>query len=312
MSFANTIIRTMRANAVTRRLLPEKTRSRVACYLTRRRFDRFMAQAFPQFTPDRTGRFDAPVPPPDITVKTSGLDKASWERKSPNPQVHRNDYLKSGYGTVVGLLRHAQLCGVDLWTIKTVFDFGCGDGRLIRHFRNIRGIRIVGSDTRAEAIQWCQQTLPGPEYHVNAFNPPLDFLGDSSVDLTYALSVFTHIPLKAQEAWLEELYRITRPGGLLLLTLKGRRLKQTLSARRSEELERIGELEISSTDPEAHLATQLKGSLWDIYQSRERIFEVFGKIFEIADYVDEDITSLGQDLLILRKSAVQEKRVRFP
>ena len=259
VTIAKTIIRKLRANTVTRGLLPEETRSRVACYLTRRRFNRFMAQAFPQFTPGPTGRLDAPVPPPDITVKTSGLDRTSWERKSPKPQVHRNDYLKSGYGSVVTLLGHAHLCGLDLRTIKTVFDFGCGDGRLIRHFRNIPGIRIVGSDTRPEAIQWCQQTLPGPEYHVNAFNPPLDFLGDGSVDLTYALSVFTHIPLKAQEAWLGELYRITRPGGFLLLTMKGRRLKQTLSARRSEELERIGELEISSTDPEAHLATQLKG-----------------------------------------------------
>jgi SAM-dependent methyltransferase len=237
-----------------------------------------------------------------MTVKTAGLDKASWERKSPNPKVHRNDYLRSGYGSVVALLRHARLCGFDLRTIKTVFDFGCGDGRLIRHFRNIQGIRIVGSDARPEAIEWCQQTLPGPEYHVNALDPPLPFLGNRSVDLTYALSVFTHIPLSAQEAWLEELYRITRPGGLLLLTMKGRQLKQTLSARRREDFERTGELELSFTDPEAHLATQLKGSLWDIYQSRERIFEVFGKVFEIADYVDEDITSLGQDLLILRRA----------
>lgn len=203
---------------------------------------------------------------------------------------------------VVVLLRHAQLCGFDLRTIGTVFELGCGDGRLLRHFRHIQGIRLIGSDTRPEAVEWCQQNLPGPEHHVNAFNPPLQFLGGSSVDLTYALSVFTHIPLRTQEAWLGELHRITRPGGFLLLTVIGRRLKQWLPAHRREELERTGELEISSTDPNAHLATQLEGSLWDVYQSRERIFEVFGKVFEIADYVDEDITALGQDLVVLRKA----------
>jgi hypothetical protein len=77
-------------------------------------------------------------------------------------------------------------------------------------------------------------------------------------------------------------------------------------------LERTGELEISSIDPDATLSTQLEGSLWDVYQSRERTFEVFGKIFEVADYIDDYTTSLGQDLMILRKSALQEKRVRFP
>lgn len=50
---------------------------------------------------------------------------------------------------------------------------------------------------------------------------------DGGCDLVSAYSVFTHIDL-FEEGWLLELLRVTRPGGLLLLTFLGDRLWQSL------------------------------------------------------------------------------------
>jgi SAM-dependent methyltransferase len=279
---------------IARGILPGKTRSAISSYLERRAFDRFMAQKLDGFY---TGVSDGPVPPPELTMKTSARDMDSFQRRLADPHVNRNVYLASGYHDAHNLLSQVSSHGFNLRTMRAIFDLGCGDGRLIRHFRTIDGIRLIGSDTRLEVIEWCQQNLPGPEYQVNQFCPPLGFLADSSIDLGYAFSVFTHIPLDTQETWVAEIHRVVRPGGFFLATVMGRLLKQFLPPHRRDELERHGELEIPSSDQDAHLATQIGGSRWDVYQSRGRIIEVFGKFFEVKDYLYGGV----QDLLVLRK-----------
>lgn len=296
------------SKVIARKIVPYEIRSTISCNLARRDFDRFMAKTFAGFyTPPSKD----PVPPPQVAMKTSALDEGSFRMRTANLHINRNEYLRSGCNDAHVLLRQVSRHGFNLRTMRTVFDLGCGDGRLIRLFRTIDGIRLFGSDTRPEAIEWCKQNLPGPEYQLNGFSPPLDFLPDSSVDLAYAFSVFTHIPLRAQEAWAAEMHRVVRPGGFFLVTVMGRQLKQFLPPHRREELARCGELEIASSDQDAHLATQVGGSRWDVYQSRGRIIDLFAKFFEVKDYLYRGLTGeefasgrhapSGQDLLVLRK-----------
>ena len=189
---------------------------------------------------------------------------------------------------------------------------GCGDGRILRHFRNIQGIELIASDARAETIDWCKKNLPGPIYHVNSLTPALPFLEPDSVDFAYAVSVFTHIPVDAQKPWLEELNKSIRPGGYLFITVMNDSLKNHLSTTRLEALEKDGALEITGEDGEASLSTQVGGSAWDVYQSRENIRQLFGTVFEVTAYLDNGLApedagiagmppELGQDLVILQK-----------
>src|SRR5258708_7051462 len=52
---------------------------------------------------------------------------------------------------------------------------------------------------------------------VRARRPPLD-VADGSVDLIYGQSVLTHLTRATTLAWLAEVRRVMRPGGLAMLT----------------------------------------------------------------------------------------------
>lgn len=104
-----------------------------------------------------------------------------------------------------------------------VLEFGCGCGRILRHFaRFAHACRFTGVDIDADAIAWSREHLKFADFRVIATLPPMD-LPDASFDAAYSFSVFTHLPLEAQRAWLDELARVLKPGALAALTFHGRR-----------------------------------------------------------------------------------------
>jgi SAM-dependent methyltransferase len=109
--------------------------------------------------------------------------------------------------------------GVAIGSLRAILDFGCGCGRVLRRWRDLDA-RICGTDVNTAAVNWCQAHLPFVEVGVNRLEPPLEYC-DASFDLVYAISVFTHLPVKTQLAWRDELRRVLRPGGLLLLSVAG-------------------------------------------------------------------------------------------
>jgi SAM-dependent methyltransferase len=107
----------------------------------------------------------------------------------------------------------------------SILDFGCGCGRLTRYLRPAGGQRVTGCDIDPESIGWCSANLAGAgvEYFVNAVTPPLPRDG-ACFDLVIAVSVFSHLPEDLQFAWLHELARVIRPGGLLVASVHGETL----------------------------------------------------------------------------------------
>ncbi|MBV9193046.1 MAG: class I SAM-dependent methyltransferase [Solirubrobacterales bacterium] len=105
---------------------------------------------------------------------------------------------------------------------RRVLDFGCGAGRTLRHFlaEAERG-ELWGADVDAASIEWLEHAL-SPPLHVirNEPEPPLP-LEAGSIDLAWALSVFTHLT-DSSLAWLLDLHRLLMPGGLLIATYMGR------------------------------------------------------------------------------------------
>jgi SAM-dependent methyltransferase len=112
---------------------------------------------------------------------------------------------------------------------KRVLDFGCGAGRTLVHFLGEAEIaEIWGCDIDRESIEWIRQHLE-PPLHACACGtePPLPF-EDRSLDLVWAVSVFTHLT-DAWSAWLLELKRALRPDGLLIATFMGKRVSEWLT-----------------------------------------------------------------------------------
>ena len=126
----------------------------------------------------------------------------------------------AGYNDHRQIAELAEHYGVDLPN-SVVFDWGCGHGRVIRHFADRHRVKEAwGVDIDPENIEWLQAHVPSVNAATVPLLPPTD-LPDQFVDLVYAISVMTHLTWDVQEAWLKELKRITKPGGLLFLTYCG-------------------------------------------------------------------------------------------
>jgi SAM-dependent methyltransferase len=116
-----------------------------------------------------------------------------------------------------------RAAGRPLEWAAAILDFGCGCGRVLWSFQHCaHDGEVWGCDVDAEAIVWNRAHLGHiAQFCCNSPLPPAQF-PDGSFDAIYAISVFTHLPEEIQFAWLAELRRLLRPGGMLLASLHGR------------------------------------------------------------------------------------------
>jgi SAM-dependent methyltransferase len=237
-----------------------------------------------------------PIAPPEL-IETEALMWADDLKIRRKPEW----YFGSGYREAWTVLTTVEQYGAPLGAIKSILEFGCGSGRVIRHFRCVEGLRLVGTDANSRPIEWDRNNLPGIEFSHNALEPPLAY-SDGSFDLIYALSVFTHIPLGWQRAWLDELRRVLRPGGYLLCTVHGDSfISSQLDNQDRAALARDGKLTLDAKNPRASYSSRVLGS-WDVFQTRDQVREVFSAGFELLCYTSHEAAA-GQDTLVLRKSA---------
>ena len=131
-------------------------------------------------------------------------------------------YVAQGRGNAEDLTEALATQGRSFADFESVLDFGCGSGRVLRHVVGRGGpvTRFTGCDVDAEAVGWARENLPGARWEVSRFMPPLPF-PDGEFDLVYSISIFTHFDEPTQFAWLEEMARVVRPGGLALLSIHG-------------------------------------------------------------------------------------------
>lgn len=102
-----------------------------------------------------------------------------------------------------------------------VLDFGSSSGRVIRMIAAGRpDASCLACDPNSGAIAWAAEHLPGIEFFVSPLHPPLD-LESGSLDLVYAISIWSHFAAEAGLAWLSEMHRVLRPGGALVMTTHG-------------------------------------------------------------------------------------------
>lgn len=152
-------------------------------------------------------RFPAPLPPRELRKRVHGA-----------VQVGSFELVGNNVAEVV--VSEANLWLPSLSRPLEILDFGCGCARVLAYIGKLADVRAWGADIDEQAISWCQQNLQDvATFCRNSPLPPLQF-PDNAFDLVYSISVMTHLPEKMQLAWLQELRRVTRPGGVLLLTVR--------------------------------------------------------------------------------------------
>lgn len=120
---------------------------------------------------------------------------------------------------VISLLRYM---GLSLSPESKILDWGCGCGRVLMPLSRRLNVQLYGCDVDETAIAFIKASLPNINPFVSSYDPPLLFM-DKYFDSIYAFSVLSHLSEKEEVSWLEELVRITRPGGILLLSVVGKR-----------------------------------------------------------------------------------------
>lgn len=123
-----------------------------------------------------------------------------------------------------------------------IMEWGCGPARVIQHLSKVDSNlqKIIGTDYNRDTINWCRKSFSNIEFYENGLAPPLP-LKDKSVDVIYAISVFTHLSESMHYAWVNELLRVLKPGGLLLATLHG---EKKIGSLLPDELSRFNKGEI--------------------------------------------------------------------
>lgn len=187
--------------------------------------------------------------------------------------------------------------GTELSSFDRVLDFGCGCGRTLLAFDpDSTGCELFGTDIDEEAIAWCRASLDQATFSLNGEEPPLDF-PDGFFDLVYAVSVFTHLPEPLQLEWLQELRRVTGPGGLVLLSVRGPSYADTLSPEKREELVARG---FAFSPMPAHLQQLFPAWYQTATMSEDYIQRTWSGVFEVVRRIPRAVDG-AQDMIVLRR-----------
>jgi SAM-dependent methyltransferase len=234
-----------------------------------------------------------PVPPSEFHFLISG-----------NPNLNVSDYFEIGSACAETIKAILNRNGLDIGNFRAVLDFGCGVGRVIRHFQHLKGIKLYGSDINPAFIEWCKANLPFAEFELNEARPPLIY-NSGIFDLVYAFSVFTHLPEPFQTLWFQELSRVMIPGGYLVMTTHGEAYAQHILSQDDREKFQSGQLIVYN---EQEVGKPLSYGQCNAFHPvgfvKEKIAN--GHPFEFVDYMKGEVIDagrgvIGQDVYLLRK-----------
>ena len=168
---------------------------------------------------------------------------------------------------------------------ETYFDFGCASGRVLRHLAAQTNLNLLACDFDLLNVRWVQRHLPrNIRIFQNTALPHLP-VEDNSIDMFSAYSVFSHIDLW-EEAWLAEVRRVLRPGGLAYITIQSQHTWQRVAARENS-LKRLLSFEVSP-------ALELTAESFDKPMPRERIVfftkqhELYVITYVTTEYVERE------------------------
>lgn len=179
---------------------------------------------------------------------------------------------------------------------KKILDWGCGPGRIIRHLPNIisNDCSFYGSDYNTASIKWCSENLPNIKFNNNTLEANLPY-PDNEFDVIYGLSIITHLSEGKHYEWFQELYRVLKPNGILLLTAQGDNYISKLSIEEQQKYQR-GELVIRGNVTEGH-------RVYSSFHPTQFMQDLFKEAL-IVDHITQEPTAnwVPQDIWIIKKT----------
>jgi len=223
-----------------------------------------------------------PPPPKHLQVRVSGS--------------YSPEFLRSGFWNCQDLNRLLQKGGKQLTDFSTILDFGCGCGRVLRALHTIAPAATVhGAEIDPEAVDWLNTHYSTfGQFSVLPHLPPTPY-PDNHFDFVYGISVFTHLPEDMQFLWLEELCRITKPLGYLILTTHGEIFYKNLDGDAAKQMKSKGFYYVDLIHTPG-----LPDFYRTAYHAHAYIRRQWSKYFQVVDIEELGLTRF-QDMTLLQK-----------
>jgi SAM-dependent methyltransferase len=187
--------------------------------------------------------------------------------------------------------------GLSIHQFARILDFGCGCGRVIRHWQKLDRSKLYGVDYNPRLIDWCRCNLPFAEFAVNRPRARPAF-ADKTFDFAYSISVFTHLNESDQRFWMDELTRILSPGGYLLFTVHGTTRLGALNSAQREQFAKGESIVVGSR--------YSKQNLCATYHPAEYVQKVLCRDLHLVAFEPGAAKDANQDLFLVQKPSRQE------
>ena len=217
------------------------------------------------------------MPSARLRLLTTGSPSVEW-------------FVQSGQAAAEAIRDVLDTSGTPVEQHDPILDFGCGCGRVTRHWTDLSS-DVHGCDYNPALVEWCQTGLPFGHFDTNQLEPPLPY-PTAHFTLVYALSVFTHLPAPLHRPWIAEIARVCQPGASLLISTHGEAYVNTLTESERHRFH-TGQLVVRH---EVEAGTNRCGA----YCSEQYLQQQFAPEFEILRFVPRGARgNPHQDLTLL-------------
>lgn len=201
---------------------------------------------------------------------------------------HRiDDYLNGKFGRRYG-------------DFDAILDWGCGAGRLLSHFGNVKGPEVWGADVDGDNLEYCRLHYPFAHCEKFPLRPPTS-IPSSKFDLIIGISVCTHLAERDQHLWLDELRRISKPGGIVLVSIQGYAQSGLYRFNPNDIRQSIERgFHVVGVNPAINELLTESTYYKDVVQTRDNVAANWSRHFEVVDFVDG--MAANQDMVVMRRT----------
>jgi SAM-dependent methyltransferase len=194
------------------------------------------------------------------------------------------------------------------WSGARLLDFGGATGRVSRHFY-LQGTlsEVTLCDVNINNVAWVLEHFPSDfGAFKNSWVPSLP-LPSQHFDVVIAFSVFTHVN-EYEMAWLYELRRVLRPGGILYVTVQNddtwRILPSTVLYDRVKDFESFRAVWQEGRELADRLVVEYSDEVvhnCSTFHPNAYIRRIWGRVLTVADI--QPLRHAFQSAVVLRKDA---------
>jgi len=204
-------------------------------------------------------------------------------------------YYEGGYKTAKWILETIK--PYHNYEGNTILDWGCGPARITRHLPQLCGpdSAIFGTDYNHNTIRWCKENIRSVTFDTNDTIPPLIY-PTHFFDFIIGISIFTHLSEVNHTAWVNELSRVMKTGGVAFITTHGDIFRPLLT-KKEKQVYDSNSIVVRGSVTEGH-------RIFTAFQPPSWMKIIFSGSFEILYHQKGKKADWGreQDFWILKKS----------